>query len=824
MKSFVVAIAIACIATIASAAELGVRIQPKTMNAGLSTSMQVFCATAAYAIDANVADASAHNGTITLFGRSAGKTQIVVVTLTGQTTFELTVIGRAAATPRPKATNTDGRLETRYVSAGEQLHNNLTVVRDHGGARTELHVQNINYGAEAGSRATTTLPSVSYRIFTKNREITFLDRIVDHSPLTIEQTAVRGIHYIDDRWAFHAGVTSYAAYQSFLLPAERTSVLGAAYTVPLRKGLRLTSSAFFIDSEPIASLLVDYARGDVLTARGEIAIDGGGVGAAAQLDLNREDQKAHVDLRYTPRHHVVATPGEPRGFFADSSWSKTFARGSSADAALSIYDFTFGRSITATANGRYCATDSLTLIGGGSYGAFDATRTFSIPLGVQIDRSRFGVSASARWSQSSSTNRGGLGYRIGLRTNVGRVFASAYFDRQHEAPTLSVIFREQPDLALALEQLGITATTPDDIARALREQSALVDLGFIEGVTIDLAPSRTQAGLELAWLGSGASRAQVRLRVIGNRIETVATQTDTVIATLSASRRLTASSDIFASYSWWRTDRNDVRTVRPIVEAGIRYRFDSLPSFGLRGSITGSVVLDENLDGEADGVLAGAEIELDGGRKIQTAKDGSFAFNGVAKGDHVVVARLPDVRDAFFTTPSRVDAQTGDVVRFGVAPAAIKLFGRVVSDAGEGVGAIGVSLTSGSIRRDAVTASDGSFSIAGTPGAWTLAIDTATLPAGFSMIDTASRAVTLDRTAPAPVTMMVRANRSLTGYAPGVTSVTVEPQGIRAPVAPDGRFTVRSLPAGEMTVRAGATTRRVTLPSEPASVSVDMKK
>lgn len=80
----------------------------------------------------------------------------------------------------------------------------------------------------------------------------------------------------------------------------------------------------------------------------------------------------------------------------------------------------------------------------------------------------------------------------------GSLFApvSAYADREKQAPTLELIFRDLPELALALDQLGITATSPHEIARLLRENSALINLGFIEGATVNLTPTRTQALLD----------------------------------------------------------------------------------------------------------------------------------------------------------------------------------------------------------------------------------------------------------------------------------------------------------------------------------------
>jgi hypothetical protein len=65
----------------------------------------------------------------------------------------------------------------------------------------------------------------------------------------------------------------------------------------------------------------------------------------------------------------------------------------------------------------------------------------------------------------------------------------------------------------------------------------------------------------------------------------------------------------------------------------------------------------------------------------------------------------------------------------------------------------------------------------------------------------------------------VRANRSVSGHAPaGVTTIVVEPLGLRVPVAADAAFTIRSLPAGTITLRAGSRTTKVLVPHEPATL------
>jgi hypothetical protein len=260
------------------------------------------------------------------------------------------------------------------------------------------------------------------------------------------------------------------------------------------------------------------------------------------------------------------------------------------------------------------------------------------------------------------------------------------------------------------------------------------------------------------------------------------------------------------------------------MEIGLRQRFDELPSF-VRGTISGRVVM-ERRAGSATRPAGSedpshvVEIELDGEQRTQAARDGSFSFAHVTSGSHRVVARLLDASDTYFTTPSRVEANAGDVVTFGLASSPAHLFGRVVSDAGDGLGGIAVALTRGATRLEATSASDGSFALHAAPGEWALELDALSLPPGFTLGDS-SQSVMLAAAQPSNVAFTVRANRSIHGRAPaGVKSITIDSLGVNVPVAADGTFTIRSLPAGAITLRAGVRITKVTLPREPATVTV----
>lgn len=786
-------------------------VEPISISLNESQTLEMMGASAAWPIDASIVDASAQNGRVTIFGRAAGRTKIMVVSITGENALDVVVTSpRRVPTPAARTQQPRGTAEVRYSSAARELQNSVTLR----GERSEANVRVIHTAAPAGSRAETSIATAYYRLFGRGRELTIFDRDVDHSPLTLRNTPIRGVHYLDDRWRIHAGYTAYATYQSFFLPIERQLVAGGGYVHRTGARSKITSSAFaFAGEGTVLSLVHDYRDGDRLTTRGELAYSRG-FGAAADVSYATARDRAHAAFRYRGDDFAVAGPGSPRGFFGDAAWSRTYGKGSSTSVVLAATDVANTRVLAGSADVDHRLGDVVSLTGGASWASFDGRRTLTIPAGVRLDWQRGGVSAAYRYTGA------GDGFRFTARASLGRLYASAFADRQEHAPTLDVIFAERPDLALALDELGITATTPADIARALREHAPLIELGFIEGVTVDLAPVRTQFGLDLSFLGASASRQQLRARLLRNVVETVATRTVTSMATLSYSRRLTASTDVFASYSYWRTERRGQEAdVQPIVEAGVRHQFNGV-SLG-SGRITGVVFADEDLDGRGDGTGVAAVVELDGVRSERTAPDGTFAFDGVSRGAHRLVAYVPDRPHAYFTTPSRVEANTGETVSFGVATTPARLTGRVVSDAGSPIAGVRVSLGRGSRQLFETSGDDGRVSFAAAPGEWQLSIVSESLPSGYST--TGARTVVLDRAAPLEIELALRAHRSIAGTGAAANmEIEIRPAGRRVRADAEGRFLIRSLPPGEVTLVAAGVEQRVTLPTAPASVAVSL--
>ena len=797
-----------------------------TLTPGESRSVRIFGVTAAWTVDASIADVSVQQGSITLFGRAPGRTKLIVASVTGERAYDVAVTprnGMQTAALQPRADRASA--EVRYSTAAREVESTVQATRVDAKRRTEASVRTVQQtAAAAGERARTSIAGASYRIFTRGRELTLLDRDVDHSPLTLAATPLRGVHYLDDHWRLHAGYTAYATYRSFLVPVERQLVAGGGYAVRTGARSTLTPSFFAIRGEgTVASLLYDYVDGERLFVRGEVGYSRG-FGAAGALGYDGDRDRVRASLRYRPDSFAVAGNASPRGFFGDASWTHDYGRGSTASASWSATEAARARVMSATADVDHHIADDLALTAGASWVAFDRVGTsFSPSVGLRGQLGPLGVTALYRYT-TAHNNEGGHGGRLALRTSRGRFHWSAYADHQRNAPTLAVIFSERPDLALALAELGISATSPGDVARALREHAALAELGFIDGVTLDLAPSRTQFGVEAAYLGTTAARQQLRLRILRNVTESVAARTTSTIATLSYARRLTESADVFASWTYWHTDTaaGDART-QPFAEVGVRRSFDGLPSLlGGSGMIEGVVFADEDLDGRSDGRGIAAEVELDGGKTQRTRQDGTFAFTGVPRGTHRLTARVPDRPEAYFTTPSRVEAEQGQRVEFGVAATPARLLGRVHDDADRGIAGVRVLLARGAQQFLATTASDGAFSFAAAPGEWQLSLFTDSVPAGYSLAGTEARAVTLDRAAPAQVTVVLRAHRGITGRAAPRAEIELHPLDKRIRADDEGRFSIRSLPPGPLTLTSAGIVRRVDVPSGPASLTVDL--
>jgi cell division protein FtsN len=808
--------------------------------------VEVAGATAAYTTNTDIADVTiAGPGRLSVTGRSSGTTQLVVITAAGTQSYLIRVaaaVKPSANRPEPGAPVT--RYEGRYSSAAAQVQNTVGVVTETAGAegrrRSELHLLHIHDLHSGRERPSDSIASVFYRYTTPGRELTLLDAMVDVSRMTVSNTQVRGLHLRQGPLELHGGYASSTMYDSFFLPAERRWVGGAGYDFAAGS-TRLTPSLYGFFSEPagsaarrglVGALSAEHRNGDSVFVRGEVGVSRS-VAAAGEVRLSSSRQQFRALVSFKPNDFPTLGLSDLAGGHAELDWSRRVGERLSLTSygAYDRFDLAALRQTIGVANAgfQYRLTSRFSLVGGADGSTVrtptSSIRTFGLPLGLSYESPAFGVAASYRLLDNSAASRHGDTLRLNAHTGYGAFTASAWAERQRNAPTLDLIFSAQPGLELALLRLGISVRTPEDVARALRDNAALIDLGFITGVNVDLTPRREQAGLNIGWLGTGPRSNHLRLLAIYGRDEGISTTRDSLIATLTYSRRFLAATDLYASYSWWRAGFSTQQETGTSVEIGLRQQLNGLPAFLQRGgTIEGFVFLDPEMRGvrsESTRPLPDITITLDDGRSARTDERGAYAFRSVSPGPHKIAAQLPGTPRAFFTTPSRAETKVPAHVDFGLVWAAARIDGRVISDAGAGIpGAVLSAAPQSGPPITTTSDSAGRFVFAVPPGTFRVKLAAESLPAGYSLAGEGERTLTVEPDRPQTVSFEVHALRSVSGQAPGASEVQIESLGRTARVDSAGNFVFRSMPSGTytLTARSGGRTLSgsVTLPDEPA--------
>jgi cell division septation protein DedD len=821
------------------------RAENVTVRVDETVTIEIPGATAAYAIDPLIADVSTPGaGRVSITGRSAGATQLIAVTAGGSQAFLINVAASHPVTTRPRiaAGVPVGTYDANYSSGSSQLRNSVDVFTTEGERRSQFHLLHIHFFGNRFGRDSNALPSMFYRLTTPSRSLTLLDDLVDVSPVTIRSTQVRGIHLMNRGLELHAGYAASTLYEDFFLPADRRWLAGASYGIE-RGYIRWVPGVYGLFSEPrnsaarrgvIGSLAAEHREGLTFFARGEIAVSRS-VAAAADIlyDTNRDHLRGRVF--YKPDDFPTLGLGDIPGTHGGLEWAHQATDRLAFDsyATFDRFRFSLGSQTTAVANMdlRYSLTPHITMLTGVSDSIvrtpLTSFRTIAVPAGIAFDRPSFGAAASYRVQDTSNSNRHGDTLRLSARAAVRGFRANAWAERQRQAPTIDLIFREEPGLELALLRLGISVRNPEDIARVLRDNAALINLGFIEGVTVNLTPRRLQTGFDAAWLASGDRRDQLRLHAILDRAENISTTRDTLLATLTYSRRLVADMDLYGSYTWWRSRMSLIKTDGSSLEIGLRRRFEGLPSFLRRsGTIQGVVFLDPAMrgtQGPDTTPLADIEVTLDGSRSVRTDPHGVYTLRDVAPGTHRVSARLPSSRPAFFTTPSQAETDLSRHVDFGLIWTPARISGSVISDASLAIGGVALSVTAqNGSQFTATTDSDGQFVLNVPEGQYRLEIVAESLPPGYIFSGQNQQAVVVAADHPEKVSFEVRALRSIAGTIAGASEVRLEPLGRTTATDPSGNFVFRSLPAGTFTITSrsarGTVARTVTLPAEPTSL------
>ena len=211
-----------------------------SLKAGQTIELAAADATAAYAIDPLFVDVTLAEGFAQIAGKFAGHTEIIFVTATGVSNLPIDITPAAPiyppgfVKPQPVAEGpVIGSYEFNYVSEQPQIQNILDIATQGPDRTTQLHVLVSDLLEPQPGEAHWFLPSAFYDVKTPRWDVTLLDQTVANSPLTVDGSVLRGLHFKSNRWLFHAGYASLATFNGFIFPVQPEEVAGAGYVLPL---------------------------------------------------------------------------------------------------------------------------------------------------------------------------------------------------------------------------------------------------------------------------------------------------------------------------------------------------------------------------------------------------------------------------------------------------------------------------------------------------------------------------------------------------------------------------------------------------------------
>jgi hypothetical protein len=818
------------------------------LAAGETITVEVAGASAAFAVDPTVAEATAIGGRVVLVGRRVGQTLVTVVTPAAVETLTVRVEAVAAramafeSSRRPSL----GTWEARYDSGTGRYTTGLVMDLAEGERTARLRLYGIREDRGGGEDDVAAFPAASLELGAPGRSVVLLDELVEESPLTLDGTLLRGLHLRRGDLTVHAGVASATPWDDLLLPSTGDSALGVSYGLD-RGGLRWVPALLWLpdsgtDVPGVVSLGLEHGgEEDPLRLAAEL---GWSDGPGAALDLTYRGRRQHGWLQGASRPEGFAALGvaRPAGSYLDGAWSRRLGERTTADFSLSASRLDLAGQRQQAESGRLelrrRATERWSLsagLAGSGYRDRDrdtpTLRRGELSLGAAWDARTIGVAGLYRYQEHSAADGGGHGGRLTLRGSRGAWNARLFVDAQEQAATLDLVLRDRPDLARAIAELGFVASTPEEVVRLLRDHAALFAEQGVAVGSLELDPLRIHGGFDTSWRGSGPGHPSLGFRLVVDDAQGVAGGRRAYLGTLSASRRFFGDTELSLAYTRWAVERDGEDTdERDSLEVAVRTGLSALAfGGGGRRPISGQVVLDEGATGDlGPGLppLEGVEVVLDGARRTRTDREGRFAFAAPGSGAHRVEVVLPPAPGAYFTAPSVVSLPPGGRARFGVTYSAARLAGTVRSDAGLPLAGVTVRLD-GATEATAVTDSSGAYRFAAAPGEARVWVMAGSVPPGYELDDLRPQERTLAAGAPAVADFTVRAQRVLQGRVAGAggEAVTVTALEAERTVSPDGegRFILRGLPAGPVTLVTrtprGESRRVVEVPAEPVTVS-----
>lgn len=801
-------------------------------------------ATAAYSLDPLNADASAANGIIVITGKGPGSATVMVVTPDGVRRVAVTVLQPPPSYPAGFVAPTllsnygeNGEYEFRYSSDPSQWQNNLDMIWHNGSRRTQLRIDNANLFSPAGSELT--FPNVSYAYSSPNREFVLLDDEVNNSPLTVNDTLIRGFHYKQGPWEFHSGVTSQTSFREFLLSTGTEAVAGVSRSFRLTKHSEIIPNLYYFgrvsDNSPgqggaVGSVVYRFKASDEFQYSLEMGISRG-IGGAGEIRYSNDASQLHAQFRYTPVHFAGLGINQMPGQSAQADYTRSLTSRLATNVIFShwTYDLAGGSNGSTTLSGllRYALARHWNVNGGVSASRFSvgsgtagAISSLALPIGIDFATARFGAGASyQRQIGGSPLASGETQVRGNARVNIGPVQVSGFASQQTNTPTLQTLVPKNSPLAEAVGTESVLSNSPDSVASGLHDNLILAGLGYVKAVGLAVASTRMQYGASVNWIGHGSGHDQLSYNFLASD-DTLPTGNMAYMShSFAYTRRITATNDVSVALSLVSLTSMGRTGLHPRFQVDARHRFTSVPAFfapGGHGLISGRVFQDDagtgNYTDDAHG-LTDIEIVLDGQRRTRTDARGVYAFDHVPAGPHEIEA-IPHLNSPYyFTTSSTQPAEINARINFGIAFSAGQVFGYVRNDASHPVDSVTVHIRGPAQEFTANSDDNGRFERRSLPrGEYEVWIDPMSIPAGYALVGLKHGTVEVNEGASAEWDASLKAIRSIAGrivaYDPtkgrevGVSSAVVLLRELPCAVVTDknGNYRFKELPPGTYTV------------------------
>lgn len=799
--------------------------------------------TAAYAMDPGVVLASAAPGGFNLTGKAPGETTVILVTNQGVRNINVTV-----PMPNRPGQSTDqgfgdgtgtvefGQYGLQYNSNPNQFTNEENVTQISGDRQIHVHFINANV-FPASDGPPVGFPLISYEVSHPGRSMTFLDRMVDNTDLTLSSVIVRGFHLRRGAWEFHGGITSITEFQDFILPSNRYEVAGLSRHFVLNKKSALEANLYYFNTDTtqnplatpggIGTLYYQHIQSEHLRYSVEVGV-GTGIAFAGKLDTESKKQQFHGDFHYESPGIASLAINELHGRTADLSWNRLFRKKFQTQAygnETEINLKTEKQDIdTATFNQMYWITRHIAA----TAGLMGSRYVSQVPVAPTLTSEGYLAGPTLMWKHvgasfqfqnlhNSGNTPGSKNYQLNLQGTAGHWNASAFFDSQSQTPVFAPVQSGQADLRAILQYESATAVTPAQMSQFLKETSALGTQGYIQPLTVGVAVKRQQYGTTIDWSSERAGHLSFNGLIntsTGGTVPDLRLTTGGVIWT----RKLGIRNSINTGFSMFQTTSGGQSSTRPIIQISIQHQLYSVPRWfvpGRRGTIEGHVFVDSNYAQQySSGAppLADVLVYLDGRRSTHTDKNGYFVFHGVPFGTHRVEADYKDSRPFYYTTSSPKSVSTGGTADFGICFAQGHIFGKVTTDAGFGLQAT-LTVEGKGFQREIETNSDGTAEVDGLPdGVYTVRAMTSTLPPGYSLSDLEDQSVSVTANQSGHFLFKIAAQRSIAGKVQAfqtsngksfpIAGAAITIPGLKRKSHTDaqGRFLFRHLPPGDVTI------------------------